>query len=115
MILIEENDNRFYIDNSQIYPIFLTPFLFKFMSNSCQITEKKLQFGNIVSHSKRKTRRTFLPNIQNVSFISKYIGKIQLKVSPSAIRTVEINGGLDDYLLKTKNSKFMLGIETLCR
>ncbi|MBT4989966.1 MAG: 50S ribosomal protein L28 [Rickettsiales bacterium] len=75
------------------------------MSNSCQITEKKLQFGNNVSHSKRKTRRTFLPNIQNVSFISKYIGKIQLKVSPSAIRTVEINGGLDDYLLKTKNSK----------
>ena len=70
-----------------------------------KITEKKLQFGNNVSHSKRKTRRTFLPNIQNVSFISKYIGKIQLKVSPSAIRTVEINGGLDDYLLKTKNSK----------
>ncbi|MBT4922281.1 MAG: 50S ribosomal protein L28 [Rickettsiales bacterium] len=75
------------------------------MSNTCQITEKKLQFGNNVSHSKRKTRRTFLPNIQNASFLSKYLGKIQLKASPSAIRTVEINGGLDDYLLKTQNSK----------
>jgi large subunit ribosomal protein L28 len=75
------------------------------MSNSCQITEKKLQFGNNVSHSNRKTRRTFLPNIQNVSFLSKYLGKIQLKVSPKAIRTVEINGGIDDYLLNTGNSK----------
>lgn len=75
------------------------------MSNSCQITEKKVQFGNNVSHSKRKTRRTFLPNIQSVSFLSKYLGKIQLKVSPNAIRTVEINGGLDDYLLKTPNTR----------
>ena len=62
---------------------------------------KKLQFGNNVSHSNRKLEEP-LPNIQNVSFLSKYLGKIQLKVSPKAIRTVEINGGgIDDYLLNT--------------
>ena len=75
------------------------------MSNNCQITGRKLQFGNNVSHSKRKTRRVFMPNIQNVTFLSETLGKIQIKVSPRAIRTVEINGGLDKYLLDTSNSK----------
>ena len=46
-----------------------------------------------------------MPNIQNVTFLSETLGKIQIKVSPRAIRTVEINGGLDKYLLDTSNSK----------
>ena len=62
--------------------------------------------GNNVSHAKNRTKRRFLPNLQKISFISEKLGKsIQLKVTTSAIRTVEKKGGLDEYLLKTSNSK----------
>ena len=76
------------------------------MSMKCQLTGKTYLSGNNVSHAKNRTKRRFLPNLQNISFISDKLGKsIQLKVAASTIRTVEKKGGLDEYLLKTSNTK----------
>ena len=68
----------------------------------CALTGKKLQFGNNVSHSKRRTRRTFQPNIQRVTFTSSALGcDVSLQVAVSALRTVQKKGGLDAYLIAT--------------
>ena len=76
------------------------------MSMKCQLTGKTYLSGNNVSHAKNRTKRRFLPNLQKISFISDKLGKsIQLKVAASSIRTVEKKGGLDEYLLKTPNTK----------
>ena len=76
------------------------------MSRACSITGKKVLFGNNVSHSQRKTRRKYMPNIQHVTFISDILKcRIRLKVTTSTIRTIEKNGGLDNYLLKTSFRK----------
>jgi len=76
------------------------------MSMKCQLTGKTFQSGNNVSHAKNRTKRRFLPNLQNISFISEKLGRsIQLRVATSAIRTVEKKGGLDEYLLNTSNTK----------
>ena len=76
------------------------------MSMKCQLTGKTFQSGNNVSHAKNRTRRRFLPNLQNITFISEKLGRsIRLRVAASAIRTVEKKGGLDEYLLNTSNSK----------
>jgi len=76
------------------------------MSMKCQLTGKTYLSGNNVSHAKNRTRRRFLPNLQNISFLSEKLGKIiQLKVATSTIRTVEKKGGLDQYLMKTSNTK----------
>ena len=76
------------------------------MSKRCAITGKTIQFGNNVSHSMRKTRRRFNPNIQSVSLLSDSLGqKFKLNVTVSTVRSIEHNGGLDTYLLKTSNLK----------
>ena len=61
--------------------------------------------GNNVSHANNKTRRRFLPNMQVVSFISDRLGKVRLRVSARAVRTIEINGGLDSFLMSVNDSK----------
>ena len=76
------------------------------MSMRCQLTGKTSLYGNNVSHAKNKTKRRFYPNLQKISFTSEKLGRsIQLKVAASTIRVVEKKGGLDEYLLKTSNSK----------
>ena len=76
------------------------------MSNKCELTGKKYLSGNNVSHAKNRTKRRFLPNLQNISFLSDKLGKkVQLKVATSTIRTVEKKGGLDEYLINTSNAK----------
>ena len=78
------------------------------MTMKCELTGKTFQTGNNVSHAKNRTKRRFLPNLQNISFISESLGqKIQLKVATSTIRTVEKKGGLDDFLLSTPNSSIL--------
>ncbi|MFT5441488.1 MAG: large subunit ribosomal protein L28 [Myxococcota bacterium] len=68
----------------------------------CALSGKKLQFGNNVSHSKRRTRRTFQPNVQKVTFASDALGcDISLDVAVRTLRTVQKKGGLDAYLTKT--------------
>jgi len=72
----------------------------------CELTGKTFQTGNNVSHAKNRTKRRFLPNLQNISFISEVLGqKFQFKVAASTIRTVEKKGGLDEFLINTPNSK----------
>ena len=76
------------------------------MSMKCELTGKKYQSGNNVSHARNRTKRRFLPNLQNISFLSEKLGKkIQLRVATSTIRTVEKKGGLDEFLINTSNTK----------
>lgn len=76
------------------------------MSRRCAITGKGVLSGNNVSHANNKTRRRFLPNLQEVSFMSETLGRaIRLRLSTSAIRTIEFHGGLDAYLTKAKTAK----------
>lgn len=76
------------------------------MSMRCELTGKTFQTGNNVSHAKNRTKRRFLPNLQNISFTSEKLGVVfKLKVATSTIRTVEKKGGLDNFLITTPNSK----------
>ena len=76
------------------------------MSMKCQLTGKAFLNGNNVSHAKNRTRKRFLPNLQNISFMSEKLNKsFKLKVAASTIRTIEKKGGLDEFLLQTSNSK----------
>ena len=74
------------------------------MVKKCDITNVKPMTGNNVSHAVNKTKRRFYPNLHNVSFFSEILGKnIKLKVSSRGIKTVEKNGGIDNYIINTKN------------
>ena len=74
------------------------------MSRVCEISGKRVMSGNNVSHAKNKTRRKFIPNLQKVKLFSKILNKfINMKISVRALKTVEKNGGLDEYLTKTSN------------
>jgi large subunit ribosomal protein L28 len=76
------------------------------MSRICELTGRGVQFGNKVSHSERKTRRTFRPNLQTISFFSDAFNrKISFRAIPRALKSVEINGGIDAYLLSTPSEK----------
>ena len=71
------------------------------MSMRCELTGKSFQTGNNVSHAKNRTKRKFLPNLNNVTLTSETLGRdFQLKVSASALRTINKVGGLDYFLKK---------------
>jgi len=72
------------------------------MSRRCAITEKGVLSGNNVSHSNRKSKRRFLPNMQEVSLQSDSLGQtIRMRIAASTLRTIDHNGGLDNYLMTT--------------
>jgi large subunit ribosomal protein L28 len=76
------------------------------MARRCSLTGKGVQTGNNVSHAKNRTRRRFLPNLQDVTLVSDSLGvSVSLRVSASALRTIEHKGGLDAYLLDTAADK----------
>ena len=76
------------------------------MARVCSVTGKKPGFGNNVSHANNKTRRRFQPNIQMCSFPSEILGKkISMRLTANGIRTVEHNGGIDAWLLGTRDSR----------
>lgn len=76
------------------------------MARRCELTGKGVMAGNNVSHSHVKTRRRFLPNVQEMSLHSDTLGRpVKLKVCTQALRSVEHNGGLDPYLLKARDSQ----------
>lgn len=86
------------------------------MSRRCELTGKGVQAGNNVSHAHNKTRRRFLPNLQAKSLLSDALGEsIRFRVTTSAMRTVEHNGGLDAYLVKTPNSRLSLEAQRVKR
>ncbi len=74
------------------------------MARRCAISKKGVLAGNNVSHANNRTRRRFLPNLQNVSFMSEALGRsISLRLSTNAVRTIEFHGGLDAYLTKVSS------------
>jgi len=76
------------------------------MSWRCDLTGKKPLVGHKVSHSNIKTKRRFLPNLRSVTLISDTLGRrIRLRVSASALKTVDHRGGLDAFLLKAKDDE----------
>jgi large subunit ribosomal protein L28 len=86
------------------------------MSRVCELTGKGRQVGNNVSHANNKTKRTFLPNLQNVTLISDSLERsVKLRVSMNALRSVEHVGGLDNWLTKTGEDKLSLKARKLKR
>jgi large subunit ribosomal protein L28 len=76
------------------------------MSRRCMITGKGVQSGNNVSHAMNKTRRRFLPNVQDNSLYSEVLGRwIKLRLSIKGMRTVEHQGGIDAFLASTAVTK----------
>jgi large subunit ribosomal protein L28 len=76
------------------------------MSRVCELTGKGPMTGNTVSHANNKSRRRFLPNLNEVTLISDVLGKsFQLRVSAAGLRTVDHRGGLDAFLAKAKDDE----------
>ncbi len=86
------------------------------MSRICELTGKGRQVGHNVSHANNKTKRTFLPNLQNVTLMSDALGRgIRLRVSMNGLRSVEHVGGLDNWLAKTSDENLSLKARRLKR
>ena len=76
------------------------------MAKRCQITGKTVMTGNNVSHANNKTRRRFLPNLQHATMHSEVLGRrVSLRLSTSAMRTIEKHGGLDSFLMQARNAE----------
>ena len=76
------------------------------MARRCELTGKGVMVGNNVSHANNKTKRVLLPNLQNVTLLSEKLDRsFKFRVSTQGLRSVEHNGGLDNWLLKTKDEK----------
>jgi large subunit ribosomal protein L28 len=75
------------------------------MARRCDVTGKGVLTGNNVSHAHNKTRRRYLPNVQKMTLFSETLGKVRLKISADALRSIEHKGGLDAFLLNTSNLK----------
>jgi large subunit ribosomal protein L28 len=86
------------------------------MSRRCELTGIAVQTGNKVSHSNRKTRTRFLPNLCNVTLISDSLGRsVRLRVAAAALRSVEHRGGLDAFLVKAHDDDLSQGAIVLKR
>lgn len=71
------------------------------MSRRCELSGVNRQIGHRVSHSNIKTKRSFDPNLVNVTLNSDALGRAyKLRITAAALRTVDHRGGLDAYLLK---------------
>jgi large subunit ribosomal protein L28 len=86
------------------------------MSRRCELTGKGVQSGNLVSHSNRKTRTRFLPNLVNVTLRSDALERsVRLRISAAALRSVEHRGGLDAFLVKAGDLDLSQGARELKR
>lgn len=84
------------------------------MSNRCELLGIGVMSGNNVSHSNRKTKRRFLPNLRNVSFKSEVLGvNVNLKVAASSLRTVNKYGNIDNFLVNFRCTKLTKEAQTL--
>ena len=76
------------------------------MARRCPLTGKGIQSGHNVSHANNKTKRRFIPNLQQASLLTDALGgPVHIRLSTAALRTVEHNGGIDAYLLGVSNSR----------
>jgi len=79
------------------------------MSRVCELSGKAVMSGNNVSHALNRTRRVFRPNLIKAKLLSDVLGQsISMKISANALRTVEHNGGLDNFLVKAKGDKLSI-------
>ena len=86
------------------------------MARRCALTGKGVMVGNNVSHANNKTKRRFLPNLHRHSVYSETLGEsIRLRVSAQALRTVEHRGGLDGFLLQTRDADLPADLRRLKR
>src|SRR5689334_19250723 len=75
------------------------------MSRRCELTGKGVMVGNNVSHANNKTKRVYRPNLQTISLVSEALGNAyKLRISMNALRSVDRSGGLDPFLLKSRDS-----------
>jgi large subunit ribosomal protein L28 len=76
------------------------------MSRRCELTGKAVLTGNNVSHAKNRTRRRFLPNLNDVTLASEMLGRsFKFRISAAALRTVDHRGGLDAFMAKAKDAE----------
>ncbi len=86
------------------------------MSRRCEMTGKGVLTGNNVSHANNKTRRRYLPNLQDTSVLSDVLGtSVRIRVTTHGLRTIEHNGGLDAFLLTTPNRRLPEEAQSLKR
>ncbi len=84
------------------------------MARKCDLTGTGVQTGNNVSHANNKTRRRFLPNLQHVTLVSDTLKqKFSFRITAATLRSIDHNGGLDDYLVSTNASKLTAGARKL--
>lgn len=77
------------------------------------ITGKGVMSGHNVSHAQNKTKRRFLPNVQDARLYSETLDTwVSLRVSNHGMRTVEHKGGLDAYLTSTAKTKLDPSLRT---
>ena len=75
------------------------------MARRCELSGKDVMSGNNVSHANNKTRRRFLPNLNEVTLLSEKLGRgYSLRISAAALRSVDHRGGLDAVLAKAKDA-----------
>ncbi|MEQ5775474.1 MULTISPECIES: 50S ribosomal protein L28 [unclassified Thalassospira] len=76
------------------------------MARRCPVSGKGVLVGMNVSHAHNRTKRRFLPNLQQTSLLSEALGRsVRMRLTTNAIRTIEKRGGLDAYLIGTANTK----------
>ena len=76
------------------------------MTRRCELTGKLPMAGQIRSHAENKTKRTFRPNLCQVTLISDTLQrKVRLRISAHALKTVERRGGLDAFLMKASDEE----------
>ena len=86
------------------------------MSRRCELTGKTILVGHKVSHSNRKTKRRFLPNLLNVTLMSDALGRsVRLRISANALKTVDHRGGLDAFLAKARDEELAPKVKELKR
>lgn len=80
------------------------------MSRRCELTGKGVMVGNNVSHANNRTKRRFLPNLNDVTLASETLGRsFKFRISAAALRSVDHRGGLDAFLAKAKDVELSVG------
>jgi len=86
------------------------------MTRRCELTGKLPMSGQLRSHAENKSKRTFRPNLCEVTLISDALQrKVRLRISAHALKTVEQRGGLDAFLMKAKDDELSLRCRKLKR
>jgi large subunit ribosomal protein L28 len=86
------------------------------MTRRCELTGKLPMSGQLRSHAENKTKRTFRPNLCQVTLISDALKrKVRLRISAHALKSVEHRGGLDAFLQKADQENLSVRCQRLKR